>query len=222
MHKAPNDFWRELMSGRLNTVSKFFDKLRQQKAIDAIVPEASERFLNDPEDTHVFKAPERLKVGTAYFTQNGYLSQQDRADWQQTDARIQLFTAKMIEVFRKRGIPLYVHCAFRTREEQQANYNKGTSKAVWPRAPHCQGKAVDIVHSAYHWGLTPQEWQLIGKVGKDIARALNLELNWGGDWAFYDPAHWELSDWKDDIRKLQTETPKRITARGLLSAFKGG
>lgn len=218
MRNAHNDFWRKYFGGKLTNPCAFLSKLREQRGQNRSVPEETERFVKDPVDGLRFEAPKRLKVGPDFMTSDRYLRQHQRADWQQTDQRIQVFAARFIETFRKKQIPLYVHTAFRTKEEQQAKFNAGHSKVVWPRASHCQGKSVDIVHAAYHWNLTTDEWSLMGKVGKDLATRMGLKLTWGGDWSFYDPAHWELSDWRENIRPLETQQSVELTPRGILVA----
>jgi len=85
---------------------------------------------------------------------------------------------------------------------------------------------VDIVHGVFAWELTPQEWQLLGKIGKQVAWRLNQALpkerqffvDWGGDWKFYDPAHWEIRGWQADVRKLPVLDPVRKTPRKLMQA----
>lgn len=220
MKKANNSFWRQYFGGKLTNPCAFLSKLKQTRAEQANVPEQTERFLRDPVDALRFNAPERLKVGPGFLTSDKYLRQHQRADWQQTDPRIQIFAAQFCETFRRKQIPLYVHSAFRTEAQQNAMVSKGTSKAKWPRAPHAQGKAVDIVHAAYHWNLTSNEWALLGKVGKELAHRLGLQLTWGGDWNFYDPAHWELSDWRDNVRRLTAQAPVEQTPRGILVAHR--
>ena len=42
---------------------------------------------------------------------------------------------------------------------------------------------------------------MIGGVGKEVARKMGLRVTWGGDFkSLYDPAHWELTDWRT-VRK---------------------
>lgn len=168
-----------------------------------------------------FNAPFRLRFPSD-LSSTAILRQHDRADWQQTDSRIREFAAYLIEAFRRQGIPLYVHSAFRTAAEQAELVAKGVSKASYPYAPHCQGAAVDIVHSRFHWDMSRDEWQLIGAIGKRVAEQRKIPITWGGDWSFYDPAHWELKGWKDSdrIKYLTPQQPIRATPRKLLSEVK--
>lgn len=173
------------------------------------------------EDTALWDVPQRLSAQYKdYFTGPHYVAQQERADWQQTDRGIQEFAARFVLEMRKRMIPVYVHCAFRTPEEQAKVAAKGNSKLSTVIAPHVQGKAVDIVHSGFHWELSPDEWRFFGLVGKEVARKMGLNVTWGGDWKFYDPAHWEVTGWKADVRHVVNvgepirKTPHRIKAEG--------
>lgn len=186
---------------------------------------SAERFFGTLTDGPIFEAPERLRA-PSLFTSEAGLRQHDRADWQHVDPRLQLFAARMIEAFRKRGIPLYVHWAFRTKDQQDALKAQGVSNALYPFAPHCLGCAVDIVHSRYHWELTKDEWAMLGKVGQQVADRMGLKVKWGGSWNFYDPAHWELSDWRTDWGAKYTRVkhigePVRLTPRGILAKYKG-
>lgn len=167
------------------------------------------------------RAPERLSSGTAFFTSEGYLRDQGRANWAGVPISMRVFAARVVETCRKFGVPMYVHTAFRTREEQQRMVATGRSNTHWPRAAHCQGKAVDIVHSRFAWDMTRDEWQWLGKVGKDVAASMRLPITWGGDWSFYDPAHWELTGWEDDISLREPLDPVQLTARKILRDNKG-
>lgn len=185
---------------------------------------SSDRFFLKDVAKGPYSVPKRLAVGSAFHVSPQMLARHQRADWQHTPVHLRVFAARLCEAARKLGIPLYVHGAFRSAAQQQEMLRRGVSKAQWPRAPHCQGKAVDIVHGRYHWEMSRDEWAFIGRLGKDISDKMGLSLNWGGDWSFYDPAHWEMADWKEDIRSLAASpqplhaTPRAILAqRGVLS-----
>lgn len=192
-----------------------------------------ERFMGELKDDQGFEAPKRLQM-PSMMTDEAMLRRHNAADWQQVDPRLMTWAARFVEALRRRGIPLYVHRAFRTKEQQQEAVAKGASRAVWPRAPHCLGKAVDIVHGSFHWRMTTQEWAFLHKVGLDVLRrynaelpkAMRLNLVWGGDWdgdgdihdqRLYDPAHWEVAEWRDDVRALPVLEPRRLTPRGILA-----
>ena len=145
----------------------------------------------------------RLRVGKPYFTSDFFLRQQERADWNYTDLRIRFFAARFAHEMRKAQVPIFCIWAYRTPSEQNQMVQKGVSKASFPRAAHTQGAAVDLIHSGLFWdGMRQSDWDFFGSVGKGIARRHNIPIKWGGDWDFYDPAHWELSDWKQDIDPL--------------------
>lgn len=118
------------------------------------------------------------------------------------DDDILRFSQAFLRDLRKRGIPFFPHCYYRDEETQNRLRKQGVSKARWGQSPHNFGMAVDIVHFGRYWDLTSTEWAVIGLIGKEVARRLNLKVTWGGDWKFYDPAHWELSDWKKRIGNL--------------------
>lgn len=151
---------------------------------------------NDTGETlRIDKAPETMK-GKRSMTDTVYLRQWNRANWTGTHPLIQLFSALLIEAARKQGIPLYVHCALRTPQEQLRLFTLNRSKVKGPKAAHTTGCAVDIVHGDDHWELTDAEWQWIGITGKAIAERCKIPIVWGGDWG-WDFAHWELDFWRD-------------------------
>ena len=92
---------------------------------------------------------------------------------------------------------MFAHNMKRTPDEQNALFVKGVSKARNIQSPHVHGCAVDIVHGVRGWDLTRIEWDIVGHLGYEVARALGIKIQWGGEWSFYDPAHWELEDWRD-------------------------
>lgn len=178
---------------------------------------ARDHFFQTVSQPH-FEALQRLKVGKEFFTQEYVLRQMERANWANTDRRLKVFTGRLIQELRRRDIAVYPHSAYRTREEQNELKAKGRSRNAWPRAAHCQGKAVDIVSCRYHWDLTPQEWAIIGVIGKRIAVHYGIPMEWGGDWyngrkkrgefdVGWDPAHWQLADWDTPIRRFN-QVPK--------------
>lgn len=125
-----------------------------------------------------------------------YQKQQWQADRKGADHRILEFERHFIRRMEKLGIPMYAHCVVRSMAEQTAVYVQGNSKAKAGQSPHNYGLAVDLVHSLHHWQLDEQCWRLLGHIGKEVALQNGLKLVWGGDWKFYDPAHWEVADWR--------------------------
>lgn len=106
------------------------------------------------------------------------------------------FTRAFLRDLGSRGMPFFPHCFVRSADEQERLYKLGRTKARAGQSPHNHGLAVDVVHFGKFWDLTEKQWSVVGLIGKEVARRRNLKVTWGGDWAFYDPAHWEIADWK--------------------------
>ena len=107
------------------------------------------------------------------------------------------FYLEFNKVLRARGYPFYAFEFHRSLRRQHTLYQRGVSKAKPGESPHNYGCAVDIVHLTRKWDLTRVEWAVVGALGKEVARRRNLKIDWGGDWRFYDPAHWQLTNWKE-------------------------
>ena len=165
-------WWQKYVLGAFNNPQDLYTAALAEIPDQA---QASQRFLDVPTDGDTWQAPERLKA-PRHFLSEGYLRQSGKCDWQFTDRRLMRWAALYIELARKRGIPLYVHCATRT-EAEQANANfAGNSKASYPNSAHNIGEAVDIVHGVYHWNLTVQEWQLLYVLGRLALDRINATL----------------------------------------------
>lgn len=231
--KHINAFWSRYASGEFANLDDFkaavATAIRAQDADPN--PDPLKTFLGRDWQslTELSHAPlSRLKF-PSHFTSKQHLRQDETADWAHTDPRIQLFAASLIEVLRAQNIPMWVHSAYRTAAEQTKVFEAGYSKLNTNRAPHRQGKAVDIIHGKFAWELTEQEWAHIGKIGKEVLDRINrnrpmkdrFQLNWGGDWRFYDPAHWEIADWSSSIVDYPVVTPVRKTPRLILRQNRG-
>lgn len=93
------------------------------------------------------------------------------------------------------GVPMYVHTAVRSAEQQAIEFAEGNSKLR--DGPHMHGCALDIVHGVKQWGLTRKQWDLIGHVGEEFCKQRGLDLEWGGRWRDpWDPAHWQVKGWR--------------------------
>lgn len=136
-----------------------------------------------------------------FLKSSRYSEQQMRADRLKAHPDILLFERKLIRRMAELGVPMFAHCVWRTHEDQLKAYKAGNSKATPENAPHCNGVAVDVIHSTRAWALDENAWKLIGHIGKEIAATNNLPITWGGDWRFYDPAHWELHPWREYAQK---------------------
>lgn len=136
-------------------------------------------------------------VDRAFCFSDKYTEQQGRAERLGAQPHILEFEKKLVKRCFKLGIPMFAHCVNRGSEEQNRLYRAGRSKARAGESPHNFGAAADIVHGTKAWDLTRKQWGIIGHVGKELAASLGFSVEWGGDWKFYDPAHWELSNWRD-------------------------
>lgn len=105
------------------------------------------------------------------------------------------------------GIEVKIYELYRSNERQNELYAQGVTKARAGQSPHQYGLAVDLIHRTRGWDLTKAEWGIIGAHGKEVARKLGVKIEWGGDWNFYDPAHWQLADWKVYAHELEPGTP---------------
>ena len=131
-----------------------------------------------------------------------YNEQQHRANRSGAHPKILEFTDKLVKRCRDLGIPVFPHCIVRTRADQQSAFVLGHSRdspndGLWPH----RAFAVDIIHSKLGWmeGIphSREMWLVIGHLGKEVASSMSINIEWGGDWKFYDPSHFELSGWKD-------------------------
>lgn len=152
-----------------------------------------------PLDTPVpasFEAALRSMRDPAYMASERFQEQQWRANREGAWPPLIEFERVFVKRMRALGVPVFAHNMVRTNEEQAKLLADGVSRAGPGQSPHNFGVAVDIVHGVRAWDLKPNEWALLGHVGKEVARAQGLQLVWGGEWNFYDPAHWELEDWR--------------------------
>lgn len=214
---------------------QFIARLGVKRRENDADPRLFERFEKTLLDGVRFDAPARLRMPSR-FTDEVLLRQWDQADYQSVDHRLLVWASLFQNQLRKLGIPVFVHNAFRTKEQQLAAKLAGHSKTTWPNGPHCIGEAVDIVHSRFAWEMTVGEWSFLHKVGRDVLQRLNsispassrLFLVWGGDWdgdgdlydsSLFDPAHWQIADYRSRIRKIEPGPRLRYTPRGFLAKY---
>lgn len=126
-----------------------------------------------------------------------YREQQSRANRKGAHPDIIDFERALVRRMRKLGVPMFAHNMVRSKAEQDALFVKGVSNAKGGLSPHNYGCAVDIVHGTAAWDIPRHAWAMIGHIGKEVAEAMGVKITWGGDWDFYDPAHWELTNWRD-------------------------
>lgn len=126
------------------------------------------------------------------------LIKQTSFDYSRVHPDIRRFHARMIRELNNRKIPFFPFEFYRSPERQETLKKQGVSRATAGKSPHQYGCAVDLVSVTRYWDLTRKEWSVIGAMGKEIARKMNIKIVWGGDFAtLYDPAHWELENWRD-------------------------
>lgn len=126
-----------------------------------------------------------------------YQEQQHRAERAGAQPELLDFERKLIKRMFKLGVPMFGHAVVRTAAEQDGLYVRGVTKARAGDSPHNYGCATDIIHGTKAWNLTRAQWALVGHVGKEVAAQAGIDVTWGGDWKFYDPAHWELTKWRE-------------------------
>jgi len=140
-----------------------------------------------------------------FLASQRWQEQQWRANREGAHPDIIEFERVFIKRMSKLGVPMFAHEMVRTAERQDDLYALGNSRAKAGQSAHQYGCAVDIVHSTKAWGLSEKEWLLVGHVGKELITQKGLaiaSLAWGGDWSFYDPAHWEIIDWRTEKEKF--------------------
>lgn len=109
------------------------------------------------------------------------------------------FRDAFLKALHGRNMPFFVHCLYRGPEDQKEVQQRGNSRASFGQSPHNWSMAIDVVHYGRYWELTEKEWHIVGLIGKDVARRRKVKMVWGGDWSFWDPAHWELADWRERV-----------------------
>jgi len=123
--------------------------------------------------------------------------QRGNEDWQGVHPDIKRFWLAFRKAMDERSIPFYAFELMRSEARQQILFERGRSKAKSGQSPHQYGCAIDTVHCTRFWGLSHKEWEVVGVIGKEVARKCNIKMSWGGDWKFFDPVHWQLENWKD-------------------------
>lgn len=89
---------------------------------------------------------------------------------------------------------------YRTAEQQNLAYARGTSKVLWPHGKHNKkpSLAADVVPYPIDWTNTAAFHHLAGVI-KGIAHAKGIIIRWGGDWeSFKDMPHYEVVVRSDD------------------------
>lgn len=177
--------------------------LSRLKAEQAGTPQPKMDYRNADKANAFPMAIEAMR-NAAFLKTPRYQEQKSRANRDGADIRILEFSDKLIKRCASLGIPVFALCIVRTQEEQQSAYARGVSRdspsdGLWPH----MGFAVDIIHGTRGYmddeNHVPHGWDVIGHLGKEVAHSMDLKVTWGGDWKFYDPAHWEIADWKEHV-----------------------
>lgn len=218
-------WWQDFTAGRLRTPQAVYAAAQAENTENP-----SDRFFGPPIDDGIkWDAPARLR-SPQYFYSDSDLRHRERADWRGCDPRLMFWAAYFIKAAARRGIPLYVHCALRDKAEQDRVFKAGHSKAPYPRSAHNIGEAVDIVHGRFHWDMTPAEWALLHTLGRLSLDRVNaqlgkdkLQLVWGGSFrSLYDPAHWEVSDYRQRLGPRSQGDPIRLSPYHILQRHRHG
>ena len=162
-----------------------------------------------PEEPPAFPAPQPPPptyrqalaglVDRPFLASQNWQEQQWRADREGAHPDILEFERVLIRRMAKLGVPMFASEVLRSPERQEDLFALGHSRARAGQSAHPYGCAVDIVHSVKGWKIDRKQWDLVGHVGREVIKQKGLalvSLAWGGDWSFYDPAHWEVKDWK--------------------------
>lgn len=217
----PMKWWQDYVSGRLRTPQQIYSAAWGENPDKA---QAADRFFGVPDPGPVWDAPLRLSAPN-FMRSEAAMKQRYRANWAHADPRLMVFAATLIHMAGRRNIPLYVHTALRSKADQDAAKAKGNSKAAYGRSAHNIGEAVDIVHGVFHWDMNRQEWDLLHALGRlaeahvnaSLKRDNKLALTWGGNFrSLYDPAHWEVSDYRARLTMPPPVEPVRLSPDDIL------
>lgn len=132
-----------------------------------------------------------------FLASRNWQKQQERAERDGAHPDLLEFERLLIRRMAKIGVPMFAAEVLRSQERQNDLYALGVTKAKAGQGPHPYGCAADVVHSVRGWDLSRKQWSLIGHVGQELARQNGLKIEWGGNWKFYDPSHWQVIGWKE-------------------------
>lgn len=147
-------------------------------------------------------------VDRPFLASRNWREQQWRANREGAHPVVLEFERLFIKRMAKAGVPMFASEFVRTRERQNDLYALGNTRARAGQSPHQYGLAVDIVHSVKGWDMDRKAWALCAHVGRELATQYGFKMEWGGDWKFYDPAHWQLIDWKNQKENFPWPTTK--------------
>lgn len=94
----------------------------------------------------------------------------------------------------------------RTREEQEADFAKGVSKAHWLQSAHdfSPSYAVDCCPYPVNWN-DIRAFKMMSVVILSHAKSLGVDITWGGSWKnIKDFPHFELTGWRELVKNKTT------------------
>lgn len=153
-----------------------------------------------------YAAAVRDLINRNFLQSEKYQEQQHRAERLGAHQKLLDVERKAVKRFAKMGIPMFAHCVVRTPSDQNRLYAKGLSNATGGQSPHQYGLAFDLIHGTKGWELSQLQWDIVRHVVFETAASCGVKLRWGGDWdgdgdihdqRLYDPAHFELENWRD-------------------------
>jgi len=171
----------------------------------------------------------KYQIEPDQFTATYLLKLHDRANWWGTDPKLMYFYARLHAAMKKQGFPIYCHTAYRSPELQRTLMKQGYSKVS--SGAHQRGAAIDVVHAYYNWDASKEWFDLLGTIGMEIAASEGIKIRWGGDWdgdgtpvwkdadeQFYDPAHFEMADWRSRP-EMETTSISRFTPTAIRKVY---
>lgn len=103
---------------------------------------------------------------------------------------------QVVRAMEDAGFPAKIHCCFRPPDVQADLKERGFSKAGPWESPHQFYEAVDIIHPAKGWKVSPDYWEALASCVRIVADKYGVDLVHGHYWRFVDRAHVELKDWR--------------------------
>ena len=108
------------------------------------------------------------------------------------DKRLQDMANMMLE---RSPFDLTITCGHRSKDEQDAAFNNGNSKARFGESKHnfLPSRAIDIVPYPINWDDKDKRWQEMALNAMWCAGKLGFEITWGGSFkSIRDCPHFEL------------------------------
>lgn len=137
-------------------------------------------------------------VDRPFLASRRYQEQQARANRDLAHADVLEFERVFIRRMSKLGVPIFAPEIWRSAKRQDELFALGNSRARGGQSAHQFGLAIDLVHSVKGWNLSKKEWELMLHTGREIVLQTGLKMDNLADLTGgYDPAHWQLKNWKN-------------------------